>query len=96
MGGVVKNEAEAFESIEAPLAKITAQFTAVEQSHTERLAGQLAENAELHLNLHLLEAGRAFAKEVRTMMYPLAALCCVYKTAFTTEAVHSPNPTGLG
>ncbi|KAL3135826.1 hypothetical protein ABBQ32_007387 [Trebouxia sp. C0010 RCD-2024] len=64
MAGVVKNEVEAFESIEAPLAQISAQFTAVEQSHKEHLPEPLAENAALHLNLNLLEAGQAFAKEV--------------------------------
>ena len=68
MGGVFKSEAEAFESIEASLAQITAQFTAVEQSHKDRLEGTLAENAALHLNLHLLEAGQAFAKEVMSFI----------------------------
>ena len=64
MDSIVTTEAEAFELIEAALAKIIAQFTAVEQSHKELLKGSLAENPALYLNANLLEAGQAFAKEV--------------------------------
>lgn len=65
LGAVIKDEAQAFDSVVAPLAKIVSQLKAIEKAHNDDLDNGLKDNKDLHINRHLGEAGRAFAKEVR-------------------------------
>ena len=65
LGAIIKDEAQAFDSVVVPLAKVITQLKAVEKAHNDDLDKGLRDNKSLHINRHLGEAGRAFAKEVR-------------------------------
>ena len=88
LGAVVKDEADAFDLIVTPLAKIVTQFKAVAKADKFELDGSLKNNTSLHLNPHLGNAGRAFAKEVSQL--PCAIQCIVVFTAawLTNRRLH--------